>query len=748
MRSWFLGGFLARRSRLATRYLAAVAGLSLAVALCLLSGVLQFLDRSAEKADARQFGPEVAAGCTVGVTRSDQFDQRSYQRVVIGRVLRPRCDDEFAVPPGLTRFPSPGEVFVSPALAELRGAEPALAERFPVITGTIGRDGLLASNELSVIVGGRSDVFDRRFGVATFDRFGASIDWITTYLRTEPTTLRNIGILFCLPLSIWLIYVATSVNARVRRRQLGVLAVVGLDGLGTCRALVTEAVLSVGAGAVAGAAASKLFLASATPTFTGLQAFPGDYEPAWSTLLWVVLVVVAVAAGASMLAALRAVYTSRQSDRGARRWLPAVAAVTLLTGVGLGVAGLLSFRFRFQETLILCGRIVTFIGIVTIVPTLARAVGGVLRQRQTVPGEIIGNRLRRPAGSLTRAVSILAGGLFIVALAQAETAAIVEDPEALAEEYSRDGRSLLSVRYPNAEVLRLLEPYDMLAGRDPAGNGTQVLQGTCQTVRDAAGSTGPCPESGIYFTYGTGEAVDDVLRRLDFPVVSEVPAGPRGDQLLEVVVRLTQPGDRIARPDTVYVPVPADDAESLYNQIIAVDPDVNVRLAGTEFLLGTTELNSIADLSRWGGYFAVISSLIGAGTAVIALAYDRRLATRYLEVLGLTRLRSTAALVAELLLVAIAATALAVMCAWLWAAVYALGGDDEPIGLATAATPFVWGLLGASVTCLIIAAPAMRAAQTTAMDGDVDLLANVRPFARSRPAERRRREVPTPNVKV
>lgn len=230
MRSWFLGGFLARRSRLATRYLAAVAGLSLAVALCLLSGVLQFLDRSAEKADARQFGPEVAAGCTVGVTRSDQFDQRSYQRGVIGRVLRPRCDDEFAVPPGLTRFPSPGEVFVSPALAELRGAEPALAERFPVITGTIGPDGLLASNELSVIVGGRRDVFDRAFNVATFDRFGASIDWITTYFRTEPATLRNIGILFCVPLSIWLIYVATSVNARVRRRQLGVLAVVGLVG--------------------------------------------------------------------------------------------------------------------------------------------------------------------------------------------------------------------------------------------------------------------------------------------------------------------------------------------------------------------------------------------------------------------------------------------------------------------------------------------------------------------------------------
>lgn len=732
MTSWFLGGFLARRGRLATRYLAAVAGASLAVALCLLFGVLQFLDRAAEKADARQLGPETATGCTVGVMRSDQFDQRSFERVVIGRVQRPRCDDEFAVPPGLARFPSPGDVFVSPALAELRGSEPALAERFPVITGTIGPDGLLASNELRVIVGGRPDVFDRTFNVATFNRFGAPIDWITGYLRTEPATLRNIGILFCVPLSVWLIYVATSVNARVRRRQLGVLAVIGVDGLGTCRTLVTEAVLSVGAGAIAGAGMSKLFFASAMPTFTGLQAFPGDYEPAWLTLWWVVLAVVAAAAGASSIAAVRAVYAPRRSGGDARRWPPVVAAVTLFTGVGLGVAGLLSFRFRFQETLILCGRIVTFIGIVTIVPTLARALGRVLRQGRTVSGEIVGNRLRRPAGSLNRAVSILAGGLFIVALAQAETAAIVKDPEALADEYSSDGRSLLSVRYANAAVLQLLEPYELLSGRDPGGNGQQVLQGSCQAVRNAAGSTDPCPESGIYFTYGTGGAVDDVLRRLDFPAGVEVPAGPRGDQLLEVVVRLTEPGDRIARPDTVYVPVPADNAEALYNKIIAADPDVNVRLAGTEFLLGTTELNSIADLSRWGGYFAVISSLIGAGIAVIALAYDRRLATRYLEVLGLTRLQSTATLLCELLLVAIAATAVAVMCAWLWAAVYALGRDVEPIGLATAAAPFAGGLFGAGATCLVVAVPAMRAARLTAMDGDVDLLANLRPFAVSR----------------
>ncbi|MEH0541712.1 ABC transporter permease [Streptomyces sp. B21-105] len=60
-------------------------------------------------------------------------------------------------PPGLTAFPKPGEVYVSPALAALLHELPAgrLADRFPKVRsyGTIGAAGLAAPDELVAVVG-------------------------------------------------------------------------------------------------------------------------------------------------------------------------------------------------------------------------------------------------------------------------------------------------------------------------------------------------------------------------------------------------------------------------------------------------------------------------------------------------------------------------------------------------------------------------------------------------------------------
>lgn len=726
----FLGALFARRSRLATRYLAGAAGLSLAAALCFLFGLLNFLDGAAVRADARQFGPESADGCIVGAFRGDQFEQHQYDRIVLAQVPRADCSNAPA-PPGLTRLPQPGEVFVSPAIAKLREISPVIAERYPSIAGTIGRTGLLSANELRVIVGGDSAFYDRTSNVSTFDRFGSSIDWVTGYLRIDPSSLLYIGILFCIPLSVWLIYVATLVNARVRERQLGVLAVVGLDARGTCRTLVTESAITVGAGALLGAGASKVLLAMLTPTFTGLQAFRGDYEPGWSTLLRVVVAVIAVGIVASLLAALRSVFSARHSDRGTRRGLPVLGAIALAIGFGTGIAALFSFRLREMRSIILAGEVVTFVGIVLIVPLLAGSLGRLLREARSARAEIVGSRLRHPAGSLCRSVAALAGGLFIVSLAQTTTAAVVEDPQAIADQYASDGRSLLFVRYPSESVLQLLRPYDVLSGTDPSGNDRQVLFGSCEAVRSATGSTEPCPDSGIYFTFGDSGPASDVLEQLDFSAVAEFPQGPRGDQLLEQIVRLTEPDRLLDQPDTVYVPVPADDANDLYNRIIAASPSTNVRIAGAEHVSGTTELNSIADVFRWGGLFAVISSLLGAGIAVIALAYDRRLATQYLEVLGVSRQRSAIALVGELLLASTPAAFAAVICAWLWGAVYAAGRDVEPSSLATVAGPFVIGLIAEALICLLIAAPALRAARNAVVDGDADAISNLRPFTRT-----------------
>lgn len=82
----------------------------------------------------------------------DQVDGRPVSRID----LAPVGAGSAPVPPGLDRFPGPGEVFASPALAALLVDLPAdeLADRYPGrLVGTIGAEGLAHGDELVVVVG-------------------------------------------------------------------------------------------------------------------------------------------------------------------------------------------------------------------------------------------------------------------------------------------------------------------------------------------------------------------------------------------------------------------------------------------------------------------------------------------------------------------------------------------------------------------------------------------------------------------
>jgi len=71
------------------------------------------------------------------------------------------------VPPGVEKLPGPGEVVVSPALAELMRSIPAdqLRDRFPGrVIGTIGDDGLIAPSELVGIVGRTPEEMRKTYG--------------------------------------------------------------------------------------------------------------------------------------------------------------------------------------------------------------------------------------------------------------------------------------------------------------------------------------------------------------------------------------------------------------------------------------------------------------------------------------------------------------------------------------------------------------------------------------------------------
>ncbi|MER6577605.1 hypothetical protein [Nonomuraea sp. NPDC001023] len=62
-------------------------------------------------------------------------------------------------PPGMPRFPAPGEVWLSPALSELAADLPAdrLAKRYPAPKGVLGEEALVQPEELVAVVGHAPD---------------------------------------------------------------------------------------------------------------------------------------------------------------------------------------------------------------------------------------------------------------------------------------------------------------------------------------------------------------------------------------------------------------------------------------------------------------------------------------------------------------------------------------------------------------------------------------------------------------
>ena len=99
-------------------------------------------------------GPQGVAeqlpGTTLISLTNDYVDGRPLARIDVAAL-----GSGAPVPPGVTRLPDAGETFVSPALAELMAERPPaeLADRFGVIGGTIGEEGLQAPNELAAING-------------------------------------------------------------------------------------------------------------------------------------------------------------------------------------------------------------------------------------------------------------------------------------------------------------------------------------------------------------------------------------------------------------------------------------------------------------------------------------------------------------------------------------------------------------------------------------------------------------------
>ncbi|KOV80971.1 hypothetical protein ADL03_30995 [Nocardia sp. NRRL S-836] len=317
------------------------------------------------------------------------------------------------VPPGVDRLPGDGEVFLSPALADLL-ASPAgelLRPRFPErVVGTIGQPGLENPRELRFYAGDAS--IEAEPNGNTVYRWGATgrsgamdpVLWL----------LSLVGVVVLLFPVLVFIGVATRLAAAQRDRRLAALRLVGA-GAGRVRLIASgESLIGALAGLVVG---FGLFFA-VRPfvdriSIAELSSFPSDVTPTPALTLTVVVAVPVLAVVTSLVAMRRTIIeplgvVREQNPVRRRVWwrlVPVVAGAGLLVSQ-IGHSG---ERTQLDTTAFVAGVVLLMLGIPVLLPWLVERV--VFRMRGHTPAlQLAVRRLQLDSGTAARVV----GGVAVV----------------------------------------------------------------------------------------------------------------------------------------------------------------------------------------------------------------------------------------------------------------------------------------------------------------------------------------------
>ncbi|MFG2634912.1 ABC transporter permease [Streptomyces sp. NPDC048362] len=334
---------------------------------------------------------------------------------VRGRLVEPE-GPRAPVAPGLSKYPAPGDMVVSPALRELlgSGAGKLLRERLPYrIVGTIGEPGLIGSRELSYYAGTKN-LASRINGwqTARITRFGPQQNRPASHL--DPVLILLVLVVFVVLLMPVAVFIATAVRfgGERRDRRLAALRLVGSDSRMTRRIAAGEAL----AGSLVGLVFGTVFfllgrqLAGAVEIM-GVSVFPSYLNPT-PTLAALVTVAVPAAAVLVTLFALRGVVieplgvvrTAKPARR--RLWwrllLPLAGLAMLSPMIGQGRSS-----GSFNEYLVTGGVLLLLIGVTALLPWVVEAVVARLG-RGGVAWQLAVRRLQLSSGSAARMVNGIA----------------------------------------------------------------------------------------------------------------------------------------------------------------------------------------------------------------------------------------------------------------------------------------------------------------------------------------------------
>ncbi|MFE5755750.1 ABC transporter permease [Streptomyces massasporeus] len=402
-----------------TRSLLTAVGVGLGVALLLLTtaipSALAERDRREEARSDHTFGQQEIpkADDTLVVVDADTTFRDLDVR---GRLLE--SEGPLApLPPGVAEFPAAGEMVVSPALKELLASDDGklLRERLDYrVSGTIGEQGLVGSQELAYFAGGKglAKLLEGPASGARIDSFGN--DDLGSSDPWDPVLLLLVLVVFVVLLMPVAVFIAAAVRfgGERRDRRLAALRLVGSDSRMTRRIAAGEALAGSVLGLVLGTGFFLLGreLAASAEVFH-VSVFPSYLNPSPVLAVLVALAVPAAAVLVTILALrgvviepLGVVRTAKPSRR--RLWwrllLPLGGIALLYPMIGQGDDG-----GNFNQYLVVGGVMLLLVGVTALLPWVVETVVARLGSGG-VAWQLAVRRLQLSSGAAARMVNGIA----------------------------------------------------------------------------------------------------------------------------------------------------------------------------------------------------------------------------------------------------------------------------------------------------------------------------------------------------
>lgn len=396
-----------------------VAGGVITFVLLLMLGLQQGLDQRADRTAWRTPDAATVEPTAIQAGFTDFVDRRPLAVVELAALTQSPPEV-----PGMGSFPAPGEVWVSPALAELMSELPPdrLADRFPAPpSAELTRTALEHPDELVAVVGRGPDdpaMRDERpphqWNEASSVSPTEIDDWSTT-ADLYHTTYRDIALLaaalIALPL-VGLGGLASRLMAGRRQRRLATLRLLGATASQVTRLTVAELATLAGLGAACGAVAHLVLVPIASRvSIKGGPWFNTDVAPGVALTVVTALAVVMLVAFGALTGLLPAVRDPLGTYRRARR------ERVRLWGLAFIVAAVAVFWLRRTNPFVSIAFTVVVLvgwGLVATGPWIVNGLGRLLALGARRPATFLaGRRLSDTPRSAWRTVAGMALAAFI-----------------------------------------------------------------------------------------------------------------------------------------------------------------------------------------------------------------------------------------------------------------------------------------------------------------------------------------------